>query len=113
MAENLEELLGQLQMQNQQLQNVLLQKQTLMLQGKEVEKALDEISKEDTQEIYRSIGPILVRADKEKTKKDLEEQKEEMELKIKTLEKQESRLKSMMKESQEKFQGLQKGGVGE
>ncbi|MBI2578731.1 MAG: prefoldin subunit beta [Candidatus Aenigmarchaeota archaeon] len=110
MAENLEELLGHLQMQNQQLQNVMMQKQALIIQTKEIEKALEEISREDSEEIYRSVGPILVKADKEKVKKDLEEQKEEMELKIKSLEKQESRLKSLMKEGQEKFQSLHQGG---
>ena len=68
--ENLEEVLGQLQMQNQQLQNVLLQKQTLLLQSKEIEKALEEIEKEDTQEIYRSVGPILVKTEKAKVKKE-------------------------------------------
>ncbi|MBI4018286.1 MAG: prefoldin subunit beta [Candidatus Aenigmarchaeota archaeon] len=108
--ENLEEILGHLQMQNQQLQNVLMQKQALILQDKEIEKALEEINKEDTQEIYRSIGPVLVRSEKEKVRKELEEQKEEIELKIKTLEKQESRLKSLLKEGQEKFQSLQKAG---
>lgn len=97
-------------MQNQQLQNVLMQKQALIIQTKEIEKALEEISREDSEEIYRSVGPILVKADKDKVKKDLEEQKEEMELKIKSLEKQEARLKSLMKEGQEKFQSLHQGG---
>lgn len=97
-------------MQNQQLQSVMMQKQALIIQSKEIEKALEEISREDSEEIYRSVGPILVKADKEKVKKDLEEQKEEMELKIKSLEKQEARLKSLMKEGQEKFQALHQGG---
>lgn len=108
--ENLEELLGNLQAQNQQLQNILMQKQTLIIQSKEIEKALEEINKEDTQDVYRSVGPILVKADKDRVRKDLEEQKEDMELKIKTLEKQEIRLKSMLKEGQERFQSLHQGG---
>jgi len=110
MPENLEEVLAQLQVQNQQLQSVLVQKQTLIIQSKEIEKALEEISKEDTQEVYRSVGPILVKADKDKLRKELEEAKEEMELKVKTLEKQETRLKSLLKEGQEKFQALHQGG---
>lgn len=107
---DMEELLGQLQMQNQQLQNVLVQRQTLMIQSKEIEKALDEISKEDTQEVYRTMGPVLVKADKVKIKKELEEEKEEIELKIKTLEKQEMKLKSIIKEGQDKFQAMHQGG---
>lgn len=110
MPENLEEVLAQLQVQNQQLQNVMMQKQALIIQSKEIEKALEEISKEDTQEVYSSVGPILVKADKDKLKKELEEEKEEMELKVKTLEKQEARLKSLLKEGQEKFQSLHEGG---
>ena len=100
----LQQLIGQLQLQNQQLQNILLQKQALTVQGKEIEKALEELenSKDD---VYKFVGPILVKTSKEAVKKDMEETKDDIELKLHTLEKQENKIKDRIKEAQEKFQG--------
>ena len=109
--ENLEELLNELQMQNQQLQTVLIQKQSLMIQSRETEKALEEIEK-GCEEIYKTIGPILVRTNREDIKKDLEESKEEVGIKLKSLEKQEAMLKERIKKIQEKFQELTQAGKG-
>jgi chaperonin cofactor prefoldin len=43
----LEEALQQFQMQNQQLQIILAQKQGLVIQNREIEKALDELKKSE------------------------------------------------------------------
>ena len=102
----LEELVQQIEVQNQQLQSIMLQKQTLMIQDREIEKALEELKNEGNQEIYKSVGPILVKTEKGSVTKELEETREEIELKIKTLEKQEKRFKDKLKENQEKFQSL-------
>ena len=79
-----------------------------MIQSKEIEKALEELEGVDD-EVFRSIGPILVKTTKSKVKKELEELKEDMDLKIKSLDRQENRLKEKMKENQERFQDLVKG----
>ena len=102
----LEDLVRQIEIQSQQVQSVTMQKQSLMLQGKEVEKALDELKKDDVSEVYKSVGPILVKADKKSLRLELEEAQEEIELRIKTLDRQEDLLKKKMKENQEKFKGL-------
>ena len=73
----LEDALNELQLHNQQLQTVMMQKQSLMIQDKEMEKALEEIEKSGGEEIFKSIGPILVKTSKEAIKKDLEEGREE------------------------------------
>jgi prefoldin beta subunit len=109
--ENLEELLNELQLQNQQLQTILIQKQSLMIQGKEVERALEEIEK-GGEEIYRSVGPILVKTNREDIKKDLEEDREETEIKINSLDKQEIRIRKRIKEIQEKFQEFTRTSKG-
>ena len=98
-----EQLIGQLQIYNQQLQNIIMQRQTFSLQSREIDKALEEIEKADD-DIYRSIGPVLIKVPKEKLKKDLAEEKEEVEVKLKAADKQESRLKEKVNEIQQKFQ---------
>lgn len=87
-------------MHNQQLQTIMIQKQTLLVQQKEIERALDEM--EGTKEVYKSVGPILIKASAQSVKKELTEQKEENELKIKALGKQEKTITSRLKEFQEK-----------
>ena len=102
----LEDVIEQMEVQNQQLQSIMLQKQACMMQEREVENALEELKKVETQEIFKSIGPILVKTGKESITKELEEVREELELKIKTLERQEKRVKEKLREDQEKFQRL-------
>lgn len=101
-----EELLSQLEVQNQQLQAIMLQKQTLMIQGKEIEKALEELATAGDKEIYKSVGPILVRTGKAEVTKELGDTKEDIDLKLVTLEKQEKRLKDKIREHQERFQKM-------
>lgn len=109
----LEEMLGELQMQNQQLQTIMIQKQALMIQDKEMENALEEVEKCTDEDIYKSVGPILVKISKEAIKKELEEGREENDLKIKSLEKQEAKVKQKIKTMQEKFQSVaQSSGTG-
>lgn len=105
MKDQAEQLIGQLQMYNQQLQGILMQKQALSMQAKEIEKALEEIDKAED-DIYRSIGPVLIKVRKENLKKDLAEEKEEAEIKLKAVEKQELRLKEKVEEIQRKFQEM-------
>ena len=102
----IEDVIGQIEVQNQQLQSIMMQKQSLMIQDREIERALEELKKPENQEVFRSVGPILVKTEKETINKELGDTREEIELKIKTLEKQEKRLRDKLKENQGKFQEL-------
>ena len=93
-----EERLGQLQMLEQNLQSFLLQKRNFQTQLIEIESALSEI--ENTSAAYKIVGNIMVASDKEALKKDLEQKKEMFDLKIKTLEKQEEKLKEKVTSAQ-------------
>ena len=103
--QQLEDIIGHLQLQNQQLQMIVLQKQTITMHNKEIEKALEEIEK-TTGDVYKSVGPILVKTERSSLKKDLEEAKEENELNISSLNKQEAKIREKMNENQQKFQEL-------
>lgn len=111
MEKQLEDALGKMQIQNQQLQTILLQRQTLMVQNSEIEKALEEIEK-SSDDIFKSVGPILVRTKKDDIKKELEEQKDEIQLKLKTFDSQEKKIKEHLKDAQERVQKLMPVGQG-
>lgn len=69
----------------------MVQKQQFQSQLIEVESALAELQKTDT--AYKIIGNIMVSAKKADLKKDLEEKKELFSTRMKTLEKQEQKIK--------------------
>ena len=86
-----EQKIGQLQMFEQSLQSFLGQKQQFQVQLVEVESALAEL--ENTDKAYRIIGNIMVESDKNELKNDLQSKKEMLELRIKTMEKQETQVR--------------------
>ena len=81
----------QLQMLEQSMQNMMMQKQQFQLQQVEIESALKELEKVD--EAYKIIGNIMVLSKKEDLKSDLSSKKEVIELRIKSMEKQEDQLR--------------------
>ena len=86
-----EQKIGQLQMFEQSLQNFLGQKQQFQVQLVEVESALSEL--DNTDKAYKIVGNIMVEADKNELKADLQSKKEMLELRIKTMEKQENQVR--------------------
>lgn len=87
-----EQKIQQLQMFEQNMQNILMQKQTVQAQQIEVENALTEL-KDSKGETYKIVGPIMVASSKDAISKDLESKKEVIVLKLKNIEKQENQLK--------------------
>ena len=86
-----EKKISQLQMMEQGMQSFLLQKQQFQAQLVEIESALKELEK--AKEAYKIVGNIMVSSDKDELENDLKKKKEIVELRIKTLEKQESQIK--------------------
>ena len=86
-----EKKLAQLQMLEQSMQNLLMQKQQFQMQQVEIESALKEL--ENVNEAYKIVGNIMVSAEKEDLLKDLQSKKEMIELRIKSVEKQETQMK--------------------
>lgn len=103
MEKETEQKIAQLQLLEQNLQGFLMQKQQFQVQLTEVESALEEIK--NTDESFKIVGNIMVKAKKEELEKDLKEKKEMLELRIKTIEKQEKNIK-------EKAETIQKEVLG-
>ena len=86
-----EKKLSQLQMIEQSMQNLLMQKQQFQLQQVEMESALKELEK--VNEAYKIVGNIMVLSKKADLKDNLSSKKEIIELRIKNMEKQEAQLR--------------------
>jgi prefoldin beta subunit len=94
-----------LQQLQQTLQGVISQKQQLEMQLTEVEQAGIELGKAaKTATIYKSIGALLVKADKTKVTAELKEREELLKMRVDVLGKQEERLRTQVKDLQEKLQ---------
>jgi prefoldin beta subunit len=101
----IQQRLLRLQQLQQTLQGVMAQKQQLTLQLTEVEQAASELEKmNETAVIYKSIGALLVKSKKDKVTTELTERKELLKMRVDVLAKQEERLRTQVKELQEKLQ---------
>jgi len=92
-----EKQIQELQLLEQNLQNILLQKQAFSLELSETENAFEELKKSDD-DVYRIAGQIMIKAKKSDLLKELEQKKSLLSLRINSLEKQEQ---SFSKNSEE------------
>ena len=100
----------ELQLLEQSLQNLLLQKQNFQTKLIENENASEEL-KDLKGESYKIIGAIMVLKNNSELRKELNSEKEILELRIKNIEKQENRIKEKMEELQkEVMKKLDKDG---
>lgn len=72
-----------------QLVSISSQKQQYQVQSAMLAKALEELEKTSEKKVFKAIGNILILSDVTDVKKELAEQKEKLDLRIKTLQKQE------------------------
>lgn len=101
----IQQRLLRLQQLQQNLQGVMAQKQQLTLQLTETENAVKELEKlTDDAVVYKSIGALLVKAEKAKVSTELTERKDLVKMRVDVLTKQEERLKTQVKELQDKLQ---------
>ena len=103
--------LNQLQ---QNLQTILMQKQQIEIELVEIDKALEELKKINTEDaVYKTAGPVLIKANRDDVVKELEEKKELSNTRVMVLSKQETRVKENLKEIQTKIDEMIRGaGMG-
>ena len=109
MSKDVEQKLNQLQLIEQNLQQLLSQKQQFQMQQMEIESALSELEK--TPQAYKIIGSIMVASSTQDLTKELKEKNDVVNVRIKTIEKQEEKLRekagSYRKEVLEQMKGEQ------
>ena len=91
MEKETEQKITQLQLLEANLQQFARQKQTFQAQLLEIESALKEL--ETKQKAFKIVGNIMVESSKEDLDKDLKSKKEMLDLRIKSIEKQEKNLR--------------------
>ena len=107
-SKEVQQKIEKLQTIEQNMQQFLMQKQQFQTQLVEIESALKELEK--TTDSYKIIGNIMVKTSKEELKKDLEGKKELVDLRIKTVEKQENKIKGSAEELRKEIMGKLEGG---
>lgn len=105
-----QEELARLQQLQQTLQAVVAQKQQLEIEMTETDRALSELEKVTGEApVYKSVGSILVKADKEALLTELKEKKELLNTRVTVLGRQEERTRERIKEVQQKLQERLRG----
>ncbi|MBU2634267.1 MAG: prefoldin subunit [Nanoarchaeota archaeon] len=92
----------ELQLLEQNLQNLLMQKQNFQARLMENENALNEL-KDNKGQSYKIVGSIMIAEDNKKLEEDLIEEKNILDLRIKSIEKQEGGLKEKATKLQEEI----------
>jgi prefoldin beta subunit len=100
------EMINQFQMYQQQLQSVSFQKESLRLQNIEIDKALEELNATKEEKAYKITGQIMISKTVDELKKELNETKELVGVRTKSLEKIEEKINSKLNELQEKLKEI-------
>lgn len=101
----IQEDLVRLQQLQQTLQVVVTQKQQLEIELSEAEKALSELEKiTDDVPVYKSVGSILLKTDRQGLMSELKEKKELTNTRVTVLRKQEERTRERLKELRDRLQ---------
>ena len=102
-----QEKLQELQMLEQTIQNLLMQKQAFQMEIAETNSAISELEKAGD-DVFKIIGQLMIKTDKEKTKRELGEKQKILNLRITTLEKQESTFTGQLEKMREEIIGSSK-----
>ena len=102
-TEDVQQLVQRFQIMQQQLQNVMLQKESLKLQDLEIDSALRELEATKQANAYRITGSVMVCKPVAEIKDELKEAKETIGLRTASLDKTEKRVNDTLLELQEKL----------
>jgi prefoldin beta subunit len=97
-----ENKIQEMQILEQNLQNILLQKQAFQMELSETESALNEIERAG-EDVFKIIGQLMIKTDKSKVKDELLNKKKIIDIRVKTLQKQEVALSNKIEEIREEI----------
>lgn len=96
--DSMQEKINFIQISEQNLNQLNSQKQSFQSQLVEIEGSLLELSK--TKKAYKIIGNIMIETETELLKSDLNSKKEMLDLRLKSIQKQEERIKQKIQDTQ-------------
>ncbi len=104
--EDKNEEIQEMQILDQNLHNILLQKEAFQMELSETKSALKEIEKSG--EVFKLIGELMIKSDKEKVNEELLNKEKILNMRIKSIEKQEDALAKRLDELRNKFSNIAK-----
>jgi prefoldin beta subunit len=107
-TEETKKMVMQFQTYQQQLQSIIIQKETLKMQQLEAESAIKELDSSKQKDAFKITGQIMIRKPIEEIKQELAENKEDIDVRMASLEKTEERLNAKLVELQEKLKQVLK-----
>ena len=96
----------QFQSLQQQLQVIVSQKQQFIMRAKDIDNAIEDLEGMKEGKVYKVSGPLMMETSIKKSKKDLAEETETAETRIKILEGQEKKLTEKLKGLGEELQSI-------
>lgn len=99
-----EEKIQEIQLAEQNMQNILMQKQAFQIEFNEINSSLEEITKSEG-EIYKISSQIMFKSDKNSIIKELEDKKNILHLRIKSLENQEKVFNNKIEKLKKEIEG--------
>lgn len=90
-----EEKIKEMQITEQNLQNLLMQKQAFQMELNETQNA-SEALKSSKGDVYKIAGQIMLKSNKPEIEKELEEKKHLLSLRVKSIEKQETEMRASL-----------------
>ncbi len=94
--------LQEMQFLEQNLQNILIQKQNFQIEFGEIQNALSELERSG-EEIYKIVGQLMIKSEKNKVKEELSNKEKLLNLRLKTLEKQETAVSERIEKLREQM----------
>lgn len=104
MSDETKQMVMEFQAYQQQLQSLMMQKESLKLQDLEIDKAVEELEKSGQKTAFKITGSVMVSKPSEEIVADLKETKEAIQVRLKSFEKTEGRITDRLKEIQAKLQ---------
>lgn len=99
--DNENDKIKEMQILDQNLHNILLQKQAFQIELSETKSALKEIEKSD--DVFKLIGELMLKTEKSKVKEELSNKEKLLGMRISSIEKQEDSLTKRLDELRNKF----------
>ena len=103
MTDETKQMILEFQAYQQQLQSLMMQKESLKLQDLEIDKALEELQGSKDKTAFKITGTVIVSKPVDEIATDLNETKEAITIRLKSFGKTEGRITDKLKELQEKL----------
>lgn len=107
MKDSIQAKINELRVSEQTMQSILAQRQSFEMESNEINNALEEVKK-STDEIYKMVSNVMIKAEKSKVLSELEEKQKLSKMRISAMEKQEKSIEDNIRKLREEIEKEQK-----